>query len=71
VTETPNVPTKPRADLVKSTLPFPPAGSEIREAFIGQAAPNFFYFHLHVPHPRFIERRHYSCRNGYVDNGHR
>lgn len=37
-------PVTPRADLVERALPFLPAGSEIREAFIGQAAPNFFYF---------------------------
>lgn len=41
---TPNAPHNPRADLVENTLPFLPAGSEIRQAFIGQAAPNFFYF---------------------------
>jgi len=29
---------------VESALPFLPACSEIRQAFIGQAAPNFFYF---------------------------
>ncbi len=34
----------PRADLVESALPFLPAGTEIRQVFIGQAAPNFFYF---------------------------
>jgi hypothetical protein len=44
VIATPNVPHNPRADLVESALPFLPAGSEIRQAFIGQAAPNFFYF---------------------------
>lgn len=37
-------PVTPRADLVERALPFLPAGSEIRRAFIGQAAPNFFYF---------------------------
>jgi len=44
VTATPNGHHNPRADLVESALPFLPAGTEIRQAFIGQAAPNFFYF---------------------------
>jgi hypothetical protein len=44
VTATPNVPVKPRADLVERALPFLPAGSEIRQAFVGQAAANFFFF---------------------------
>lgn len=34
----------PRADLVERAMPFLPAGSEIRQAFIGQAAPSFFHF---------------------------
>ena len=44
VTATPNLPVKPRADLVERALPFLPAGCEIRQAFIGQAAPSFFFF---------------------------
>ena len=44
VTATPDLPVKPRADLVERALPFLPAGSEIRQAFIGQAAPSFFFF---------------------------
>ncbi len=44
VTATPDIPVKPRADLVERSLPFLPAGREIRQAFIGQAAPSFFYF---------------------------
>ena len=44
VTATPDLPVSPRADLVAGALPFLPAGSQIRQAFIGQAAPNFFYF---------------------------
>jgi hypothetical protein len=44
VTPTPNVPVNPRADLVASAAPFLPASSEIRQAFIGQSAPSFFYF---------------------------
>jgi hypothetical protein len=39
-------PVTPRADLVERALPFLPAGSEIRQSFIGQTAPNFFYFIL-------------------------
>ncbi|GAA4364300.1 hypothetical protein GCM10023166_08080 [Paeniglutamicibacter cryotolerans] len=34
----------PRANLVERALPFLPVGSEIRQAFIAQAAPSFFYF---------------------------
>ena len=34
----------PRPDLVERSLPFLPAGSEVHQAFIAQAAPNFFYF---------------------------
>jgi hypothetical protein len=44
VTATPNLPVKPRADLVERALPFLPAGPEIRQAFIAQAAPSFFFF---------------------------
>lgn len=44
VTATPDHTVKPRADLVDGALPFLPAGSEIRQVFIGQAAPSFFYF---------------------------
>lgn len=36
----------PRADLVERALLLLPAGSEIRQAFIAQAAPNFGYFIL-------------------------
>ncbi|MEC3918805.1 hypothetical protein [Nocardia sp. CDC160] len=35
---------RPRPDLVERAAPFLPAGSEIRQAFIGQAAPNFAFF---------------------------
>jgi hypothetical protein len=34
----------PRRDLAERSLPFLPPRSEIRQAFIGQAAPNFGYF---------------------------
>jgi hypothetical protein len=33
-----------RQDLVESATPFLPPGSQIRQAFIGQAAPNFAFF---------------------------
>ena len=32
---------EPRQDLVRRSAPFLPVGSEIRQAFIGQSAPNF------------------------------
>jgi hypothetical protein len=44
VSSTPDPTVKPRADLVEAALPFLPAGSDIRQAFIGQAAPSFCYF---------------------------
>ena len=34
----------PRPDLVAHALPFLPAGSEVRQVFIAQSAPSFFYF---------------------------
>jgi hypothetical protein len=34
----------PRQDLVERSAPFLPAGSEIRQVFIAQAAPNFGFF---------------------------
>ena len=34
----------PREDLVEHSAPFLPEGSEIRQVFICQAAPNFSYF---------------------------
>jgi hypothetical protein len=37
-------PSTPRRDLVERATPFLPIGSEIRQAFICQAAPNFAYF---------------------------
>jgi len=39
-----NVPVTPRSDLVERSLPFLPVGSEVRQAFIGQAAPSFACF---------------------------
>ena len=36
----------PRKDLVQRSAPFLPPGSEIRQAFIGQSAPNFFFFYV-------------------------
>ncbi|MEC3952409.1 hypothetical protein VMT65_05115 [Nocardia sp. CDC153] len=35
---------RPRADLVERSMPFLPVGSEIRQVFIGQAAPSFAFF---------------------------
>jgi hypothetical protein len=34
----------PRKDLVERATPLLPAGSEIRQVFICQSAPNFFFF---------------------------
>jgi|GEM_PF-741799 len=34
----------PRQDLVRRASPFLPTGSTIRQAFIAQSAPNFFFF---------------------------
>jgi hypothetical protein len=36
--------TTPRPDLAEGSLPFLPEGTEIRQVFICQAAPNFGYF---------------------------
>jgi hypothetical protein len=35
---------QPRKDLVERSMPFLPAGSVVRQAFIYQRAPHFFYF---------------------------
>lgn len=35
---------KPRKDLVEQSVPFLPAGGEIRQVFICQTAPNFGFF---------------------------
>ncbi|MFI6166370.1 hypothetical protein ACIBCN_06235 [Nocardia sp. NPDC051052] len=35
---------EPRKDLVEHSAPFLPAGSQIRQAFICQAAPSFLFF---------------------------
>jgi hypothetical protein len=35
---------EPRKNLVQRSAPFLPAGSEIRQAFIYQTAPNFLFF---------------------------
>jgi hypothetical protein len=36
----------PRNDLARRALPFLPEGSEIRQAFIYQTAPNFLFFSI-------------------------
>lgn len=46
MTPKPDALVKPRPDLVEAAQPFLPAGGEIRQAFIDQAAPSFFYFIL-------------------------
>jgi hypothetical protein len=37
---------EPRKDLVQRSAPFLPADSEIRQAFIYQTAPHFFFFNI-------------------------
>ncbi len=44
VTDVPDDHVSPRQDLVKRATPFLPEGSEIRQVFICQAAPNFGFF---------------------------
>jgi hypothetical protein len=44
VTNRPDVDGSPRNDLVNRSAPFLPEGSEIRQVFICQAAPNFGFF---------------------------
>ena len=44
MTNTPHNGPKPRKDLVEHAAPFLPEGSEIRQAFISQVAPNFGFF---------------------------
>ena len=51
---------KRRADLVERALPLLPAGREIRQAFIGQAAPSFYFFILTYP-TGIMSRNKYRC----------
>ncbi|PXX70827.1 hypothetical protein DFR70_101248 [Nocardia tenerifensis] len=44
MTSRPDPHSAPRRDLVERSAPFLPEGSEIRQAFICQAAPNFLFF---------------------------
>jgi len=60
VPSTPNPPPEPRPDLVEAALPFLPAGSDIRQAFIGQTAPSFFYFVITYL-TGFMSRNKYRC----------
>jgi hypothetical protein len=60
VPSTPNPPLEPRPDLVEAALPFLPAGSDIRQAFIGQTAPSFFYFVITYL-TGFMSRNKYRC----------
>ncbi|MCP2328660.1 hypothetical protein HDA40_007167 [Hamadaea flava] len=52
---------KPRQDLVERSLPFLPKGSEIRQAFIAQAAPNFGYFLVTYLTGLTMSRIKYRC----------
>lgn len=45
---------------MERALPFLPAGSEVRQAFIAQAAPNFFYF-IVTYLTGFMSRNEYRC----------
>jgi hypothetical protein len=60
VISTPNPTVEPRPDLVEGALPFLPAGSDIRQAFIGQAAPSFLYFVITYL-TGFMFRNKYRC----------
>jgi hypothetical protein len=60
VSSTPNPTLEPRSDLVEAALPFLPAGSEIRQAFIGRAAPGFSYFVITYL-TGFMSRNKYRC----------
>jgi hypothetical protein len=51
----------PRADLVQRSLPFLPAGRDIRHAFIAQTAPNFAYFYLTYLTGLTTSRTKYRC----------
>ncbi|WP_345366325.1 hypothetical protein [Actinoallomurus liliacearum] len=44
MTDIPGARVKPRPDLVDRSAPFLPVGSDIRQVFIAQAAPNFGFF---------------------------
>ena len=46
--------------MVEAALPFLPGGSHIRQAFIGQAAPSFFYFVITYV-TGFMSRNEYRC----------
>ena len=60
MTSKPNPTLEPRPDLVEAALPFLPAGSDIRQAFIGQAAPSFLYFVITYL-TGFMSRNKYRC----------
>ncbi|WP_051814163.1 hypothetical protein [Kitasatospora sp. MBT63] len=52
---------QPRPDLVRRSAPFLPAGSEIRQAFICQSAPNFWFFVVTYLTGLTIFRNTYRC----------
>jgi hypothetical protein len=51
----------PRKDLVEHSAPFLPEGSEIRQVFICQAAPNFAYFVVTYLTGLTMHRIKYRC----------
>jgi hypothetical protein len=58
---TSGAPTTPRADLVAGAQTFLPSGSEIRQVFIGQAAPHFYYFLVTYLTGLTMFRNRYRC----------
>jgi hypothetical protein len=52
---------EPRQDLVERSAPFLPEGSEIKQVFICQAAPNFAFFLLTYMTGLTIFRIKYRC----------
>jgi len=51
----------PRKDLVEHSAPFLPEGIEIRQVFICQAAPNFWYFVITYLTGLTMHRIKYRC----------
>ncbi|SHN29924.1 hypothetical protein [Actinacidiphila paucisporea] len=52
---------EPRQDLVRRSAPFLPAGSEIRQAFICQSAPSFWFFVITYVTGLTMFRNEYRC----------
>ncbi|WP_424213329.1 hypothetical protein ACN20G_15290 [Streptomyces sp. BI20] len=52
---------QPRPDLVRRAMPFLPAGSEVRQAFVCQSAPNFWFFVVTYLTGLTMFRNSYRC----------